>query len=133
MKLKQFNEERKTGGRSEHLGSNEYIQVERMSKSPVYIPDAVVVFDYLSSISPPLEELLKQTSYDPMGAVENRLYGPAAFIADPKGFGPWVRSLNLPSSKEPTLTPNEIESSASEALSMYLSGRPDDYVTNTGG
>ena len=129
IKLKQFNEERSKDGRSDTLGSNNYIQVERMAKSPVYVPDAIAVFDYLATISPPIDELKTQTSYDPMGAIENRVYGPAAWIADPRGFSSWVRSLNMPSSKEPKLSPDDLESSASEALSTYLSGRPDNFPT----
>ena len=111
------------------LSTNKYIQIDKVSNGvDAYVPNALVILEYLKEITPPREELMKMNTFDPMGSQENRLIGPAAFIMDPEGFNRWARTINLPSSKKPTISEGELEGELDQGYSNYLSGRPDEFL-----
>ena len=129
MKLKPTKTRRNTTS----IDGNQYVAMEKGDGNrSVYIPNFMNIYEYLISISPSKEELRNMTTYDPMGEERNRLMGPAAFMADPKGYYRWVRTVGLPSLNPPEMSEQEIEDNMDEGYSAYLSGRPDNFINKEG-
>ena len=131
MELKQDNIRRRDTSSGKKISNSSYIKSYNADKNiNVYLPGMEEVLAYLTTQSNTYtrEELSKMNTYTPEGHGESEIFGAGAFIADSLGFAKWVRSLNLPTTNLPSISDSEIEDSADQAFSEYLSGRPDNFV-----